>query len=234
MTVQEALIINCRHLGVPLTVDIEPIRAYKHFPMDFQFVTLHNAAAKSNGFSVHNYNRYSIRTSGDGIKSWHFSVGEDGAYQALPLDLNGWHAGDEGGDGNLKSVGIEIARDLSDSPNLYDQAEDYGLRLAAALLVAKGLSIDRLRKHQDWSGKYCPHRILRENRWEAVKGRVSEYIAEINRLESQPEQKPQAKPIYHVQVGAFSNPKNAEKFCRNIQVALEAAGIYTKPFIKKG
>ncbi len=26
-----------------------------------------------------------------------------------------------------------------------------------------------MRKHQDWNGKYCPHRILSEGRWDEVK-----------------------------------------------------------------
>lgn len=36
-----------------------------------------------------------------------------------------------------------------------------------------------MKKHQDWSGKYCPHRILGENRWESFKQRIQ---AELNKL----------------------------------------------------
>lgn len=40
-------------------------------------------------------------------------------------------------------------------------------------------TIDRVRKHQDWNGKYCPHRILSEGRWDEVKAAIE---AELNAL----------------------------------------------------
>lgn len=29
-----------------------------------------------------------------------------------------------------------------------------------------------MRKHQDWNGKYCPHRILSEGKWDEVKAAI--------------------------------------------------------------
>lgn len=49
----------------------------------------------------------------------------------------------------------------------------------AQLLKERGWGIDRVRKHQDWNGKYCPHRILSEGRWEQVKAAIA---AELERL----------------------------------------------------
>ncbi len=43
----------------------------------------------------------------------------------------------------------------------------------AQLLKERGWGIDRVRKHQDWNGKYCPHRILSEGRWEQVKAAIA-------------------------------------------------------------
>ncbi|GED03808.1 hypothetical protein BAT02nite_34520 [Bacillus atrophaeus] len=40
------------------------------------------------------------------------------------------------------------------------------------LLKKRGWGIDRVRKHQDWNGKYCPHRILSEGRWDEVKAAI--------------------------------------------------------------
>lgn len=45
--------------------------------------------------------------------SWHFTVDEKEIYQHLPLNENGWHAGD-GGTGNRKSIGIEICENDGD------------------------------------------------------------------------------------------------------------------------
>lgn len=44
----------------------------------------------------------------------------------------------------------------------------------ATLLKHYGWSIERVKKHQDWNGKYCPHRILSENRWNSFLKRIEE------------------------------------------------------------
>lgn len=31
-----------------------------------------------------------------------------------------------------------------------------------------------MKKHQDWNGKYCPHRILAEDRWGSFLNRIKE------------------------------------------------------------
>ena len=43
---------------------------------------------------------------------------------------------------------------------------------SAKLLHEHGWGIDRVSKHQDYSGKYCPHRILDEGRWTSVLNRI--------------------------------------------------------------
>jgi len=71
------------------------------------------------------------------------------AWQNLPLDLSGWHAADGNGDGNRKTIAIECIM----SPAYDDtdkKAEDNAARLAAALLVNNGWSIDRLYTHTHW------------------------------------------------------------------------------------
>ncbi|MFJ7661972.1 hypothetical protein ACIQXW_06180 [Lysinibacillus sp. NPDC097162] len=44
----------------------------------------------------------------------------------------------------------------------------------ALLLKQSGWGIERVKKHQDWNGKYCPHRILSENRWNSFLKRIEE------------------------------------------------------------
>lgn len=95
----------------------------------------------------------------------------------MPLNIHTWHAGDGAkGEGNLYSISIEICRSLceGEKEQLYRRAEENAAILAAHLLDANNLTISALRKHQDWSGKNCPHRILGENRWEDFKSRVAE------------------------------------------------------------
>lgn len=92
--------------------------------------------------------------------SYHYVVDEKEAIQVLPLDRNGWHAGDgRNGKGNRKTIGVEIARSRSDL-NTFLKAEKNGATLVALLLKQYNWGLERVYKHQDWSGKYCPHRTL--------------------------------------------------------------------------
>lgn len=225
-------------LKIPWLEDLEPARSYTHYAMRPEYVTIHNAGSPWGGKSLHAYNRRSIATSCDGIKSWHLSCGEDGVYQALPFDTNGWHAGDGGGPGNLKSIGIEIARDLCQDTALYSKAENMGAKAAACVLYSLGLGVDLLRKHQDWSGKYCPHRILREGRWESFKSEVGLYLKDIKGASSdhqaqitEPTPPDQQKTFYRVQVGAFSEYANADRYRKSINKMLGAECLVVKAIV---
>lgn len=78
---------------------------------------------------------------------------------------NGWHAGDGSGEGNKASIGVEIAQSTNDNVVIRDASIENGARLAARLLKRFNFGVDRLRKHQDWSGKNCPHDILGRFGW---------------------------------------------------------------------
>ena len=93
------------------------------------------------------------------------------------------------GTGNRKSIGIEICHSLTPGNPKYAKSEDNGAKLAAIILHQYGWGIDRIRKHQDWSGKYCPHRILDNGNWEGFKGKVQAYL-----LQLQDKQTPTPKP----------------------------------------
>ena len=85
-------------------------------------------------------------------------------YQHLPLDENGWHAGDgAGGTGNRESIGIEICENQDGNRS---RAEANAAWLTAKLLEAYNLGLNRVKQHYDWSGKNCP-RVLRsrKNGW---------------------------------------------------------------------
>lgn len=214
----------CARLDVPLIVDIEPVRQFTHYAMRPEYVTVHNAGTSGGGKNLHDYNRYSIKTSGDGIKSWHFSVGEEGAFQALPLDVNAWHAGDGNGDGNRKSIAIEIARDLGED-QLYKRAEGLTAKLCACLLVLFDLPITRLRMHQDWSGKYCPHKILEGGYWDTFVATVDSYRKKLKNEAPLPKLTPEPKRLYRLQLGAFGSLENAERYKAICVEALKAKGV---------
>lgn len=131
-----------------------------------EYITIHNTA---NDASAKNEIAYMKRNN---YNSYHFAVDDVEARQGLPLDRNNFSCGDGAtGTGNRKSIAIEICYSKSGGAR-YVQAEENCVQLVAYLLKKYGLGVDRVKKHQDWSGKYCPHRILAENRWETFKNRI--------------------------------------------------------------
>ena len=147
-----------------------------------QAIIIHNAAtpngtAKALNSALHNSKEY---------KSWHFSVDDKDIIQSLPLNRNAFATGDGAyGLGNRTGIHIEIAKDNdNDSQDEWKKARDNGAKLASELLFKYGLSIDNLKKHQDYkmtngSYKYCPHKILGEG-WNEFKTLVSQYLDELN------------------------------------------------------
>lgn len=124
------------------------------YEMEAEYLTVHNTA---NDASAENEVAYMINNNNE--TSFHLAVDDKEAVQGLPLNRNGWHAGDGNGNGNRKSIGIEICYSKSGGSR-FEKAEKNTAELVAYLLKERGWGIDRVKKHQDWSGKYCPHRTL--------------------------------------------------------------------------
>lgn len=157
-----------------------------------EYITIHNTA---NDASAVNEIAYMKRNN---YNSYHFAVDDVEARQGLPLDRNNFSCGDGvNGTGNRKSIAIEICYSKSGGAR-YVQAEENCVQLVAYLLKKYGLGVDRVKKHQDWSGKYCPHRILAENRWETFKNRIR---VALNGGEPSPTPTPDPAPAKTFKVG---------------------------------
>lgn len=124
------------------------------YSMTPSYITIHNTA---NDASANNEISY-MRTNNTST-SFHFAIDDKEVVQGLPLNRNGWHAGDGNGTGNRKTIGIEICYSLSGGSR-FTKAEQNAAKFTAQLLKERGWDISRVKKHQDWSGKYCPHRTL--------------------------------------------------------------------------
>jgi N-acetylmuramoyl-L-alanine amidase CwlA len=178
--------------------------------MTAEYITIHNTA---NDASANNEVSY-MRNNTNEV-SYHYAIDDKEVVQGIPVDRNAWHCGDGGsGKGNRKSIGIEICYSKSGGAK-YVAAEELAVKFTAQLLHERGWGIDKVKKHQDWSGKYCPHRILSENRWNSFLERIKKAL---NTLKS-PAPKPAAPvnstgTLYRVivdgkQIGAFSQPEKA-------------------------
>lgn len=167
-----------------MVYDVVTKDEYKYkapFVMEPEFPVVHNAGAP-NDPDAKTLNT-SMRNDKTTQKSWHFSVDESVIVQGLPLNRNGWHAGDgRDGDGNRKGIAIEICRDmLTSNDQKFEQAEETAAILLADLMVQKGF--DSIRKHQDFADKYCPHKTL-DKGWERFVEMVDEKIEELKKFKA--------------------------------------------------
>ncbi|QPQ35879.1 peptidoglycan recognition protein family protein [Lysinibacillus sp. JNUCC-52] len=138
------------------------------YTMTPQYISVHNTA---NDASAANEIKYMI--TNDNQVSYHVAVDDVEVIQAIPYNRNGWHCGDGQGNGNRKSIGVEICYSKSGGAR-YTAAEENAVQYIASLLKQYEWGIERVKKHQDWNGKYCPHRILSENRWFSFLKRIEE------------------------------------------------------------
>lgn len=129
------------------------------YTMNPEFITVHNTY---NDATAENEVSYMIRN--DNQVSFHIAVDDKEAVQGIPLERNAWHTGDGNGNGNRKSIGVEICYSLSGGDRYY-KAEDNAAIVVAQLMKQYNIPISKVRTHQSWSGKYCPHRMLDEGRW---------------------------------------------------------------------
>lgn len=104
-------------------------------------------------------NEITYMVNNDNEVSYHYAVDDKEAVQGLPLDRNAWASGDGHGKGNMGGIHIEICYSLSGGER-FEKAERNAAQLIARLLKQYGWGIDRVTKHQDYDGKYCPHRTL--------------------------------------------------------------------------
>jgi len=120
-----------------------------------EFIVVHNTA---NDASAANEVAYMIRN--DNQVSFHYAIDDKEIVQGIPENRNAWHAGDgASGKGNRKGLSIEICYSKSGGKR-FEEAEKLAAKFIASKIKEKGWGIDKVKKHQDFSGKYCPHRTL--------------------------------------------------------------------------
>lgn len=139
------------------------------YSMTPQWITIHNTANDASAMSEVSY-----MIGNNNKTSFHVAVDNTRVVEAIPFNRVAWHAGDGRGNGNMKSIGIEICYSKSGGQRFID-AEKLAAEYTAYLLKQYGWGIDRVKKHQDWSKKYCPHRTL-DMGWQRFLNMVKMYL----------------------------------------------------------
>lgn len=141
------------------------------YEMKPEFIVIHNTY---NDASANNEITYMHRN--DIKKSFHYAVDDKEIIQGIDLNRNSWNAGDgSNGKGNRKGISIEICYSKSGGDR-FVKAQQNAAELTAKLLKDYGWGIDKVTKHQDYSGKNCPHRTLSDYGWDYFLNLVKGYM----------------------------------------------------------
>ena len=141
------------------------------YEMKPEFIVIHNTA---NNASAKNEIAYMHRNNNE--VSFHYAVDDVEIIQGLPLNRNSWNAGDGGnGKGNRKGISIEICYSKSGGKR-FETAQKNAAELTAKILKDYGWGIDKVKKHQDFNGKHCPHRTLDDYGWDYFLDLVKGYM----------------------------------------------------------
>lgn len=134
-------------------VDILPAgRVIPDTKITTRTITIHNtgnigAPAKNN----HNYMKNCNKT-GERTASWHFTVGDQYIYQAIPTNKKAWHAGNA--KGNNESIGIEIC--MFNDAERQRKAYENAIELVKILMAYYNFDSSKVVRHYDYSKKSCP------------------------------------------------------------------------------
>lgn len=128
----------------------------------FRGVTVHNTSNYSNGANALAHANL-LRNGWKYVyTSWHYVVDKDYAVRCVPENEVAWCQGDGNGDGNMKTISVEIC-DNADGD--IRQATDNAVILVADILKRHGVTNVNgyLWQHNHWTGKDCPYDIRRGN-----------------------------------------------------------------------
>ena len=140
------------------------------YEMTPEFLIIHNTANDASAMAEISY-----MIGNNNKTSFHVAVDNERVVEGLPFNRNSWNAGDGGnGKGNRKGISIEICYSKS-AWERFEEAENLCASYVAYLLKQYGWGIEKVTKHQDYSGKYCPHRTL-DMGWERFLNKIKSHL----------------------------------------------------------
>lgn len=174
------------------------------YDMEAEYITVHNTANKASAKAEISY-----MIGNNNKVSYHDAIDDEEVVHSIEYNRNTWNAGDgKNGTGNRKSISIEICHSTNPDEDKFLKAEKLSAKYIAYLLKQRNWGIDRVKKHQDWSGKYCPHKTL-DLGWERFLNMIR---AELGETQTEEEEKKEAsKPsniVKNSRVGEWQSIMN--------------------------
>ena len=144
--------------------------------------------------------------------SFHAAVDNYRIVTGLPFKRSCYAAGDgRYGKGNAHKINIEICYSRSGGEQ-FEEAEKLAAEYTAYLLKQYGWGIDKVKKHQDFANKYCPHRTLNMG-WQRFLDMVSSYLEDKPVTENKNIESGSDEPVRVYQNGSTSENVYADTAC---------------------
>lgn len=143
-----------------------------------QYVVIHETDNFKAGADAAAHNTFLINGADTQELSWHYTVDDHEIYHNLPDDEVAYHASDHlnPNGGNRNGIGVELCVNEDGD---YETTLENASVLTATLLKEYGLSLSSVKKHQDFSGKICPARLIHDGRWDSFLEHVQEKYNEL-------------------------------------------------------
>lgn len=135
-----------------------------------KYIVIHETDNTSVGADAKNHATY-LSENNKTSTSWHYTVDEKEIYHHIPDDEVAHHAATE--KGNLYGIGIELCVNQDGD---FEKTFENAAKLVAYLLKEYNLGMADIKTHNDFSGKDCPHNILKDNRMQEFKNKVKSYL----------------------------------------------------------
>lgn len=152
--------------GIPVITDILPkdIPGRPGTKRKIKYIVIHETGNAGTNANAASHDNYLHRAATQTQLSWHYTVDDHEIYQHLPDNEIGFHAGDgyQKNGGNMNGIGIEMC---VNPENDYEQTLKNTQILIRYLMDAYGLKLEDVKKHQDFSGKVCPEKLIKEKKW---------------------------------------------------------------------
>lgn len=144
--------------------------------------------------------------------SFHAAVDNYRIVIGLPFERSCYAAGDgRYGKGNAHKINIEICYSRSGGEQ-FEEAEKLAAEYTAYLLKQYGWGIDKVKKHQDFANKYCPHRTLNMG-WQRFLDMVSSYLEDKPVTENKNIESGSDEPVRKYKNGSTTENVYADTAC---------------------
>ena len=126
------------------------------YEIEAEECVVHNSANKASALAEISY-----MIGNNNEVSYHYAIDDTQIVQGIEENRNTWNAGDGSkGRGNRKAISYEICHSTNPDSNKFIEAEKLAAKFIAYKLKEKGWGVEKVKKHQDYSKKYCPHKTL--------------------------------------------------------------------------